>query len=899
MAVEVIKKKTYSKDDIKFYLKRKTQTSGRYRGSGGSVEVTNIGNIAADEDGNIYVLDTGDNDVKKYDKTGKYITAYALAAMTAPANIFISRGVAFISDIDSVGDDQVFIYSIQNFTLIYTIAENFQQVLDMQKDSYDNLLLPSYVGDTMYIRAHGTYRTEADTISQVPVGVGCDKEGYTYVADDDSANAANTRIRKFGLNGMEVTAGNWPISPGYNITGLCVDADEEYFYVTNTTNNRCEKYDLDGNHNRIVSVWHESNLLDVQVNDSYLFAFSSDGSISRIRVFDKTNYALVRLISTALDNATKIAVTNSANDLIFSNGETGGVTANQNIRVHKVSDGSTVTSFVTGKTGASGGICVIGDNLNTFVAIPDATNNTILKYKWDKTNKTFIRQHTFGADGTGNGQFKAPGAMTLSPYSDDVIICDTTNADVQFFTWGDNFTTSYFGSAGAGNGEFDGLRGVGVDGEGNIFTAEALEPDNNRAQKFDHEFNYVSQQAVDGGVRDIDVNSDDKVFIGVFGTAQILIHENGTSTTFGAYYSCFYAKSIIQSLDIYDGGIFTDENLDNLYFGSATAAYFYVYGVSSNFSETAELDWYDITRYVLLSDNLEFELTSDDSDFSLGAFSFGSVSVTLNNKNNTFNLESDTDSIFYDSLYRTCRNGSLIKITVSGADFFIGYIDGLAIQHTENTITFTLIDVLRKLELLALADIGAEDNDTVKTIIGKIIDNYFMEGYLTYDSDDIAVTYDAVVDDVSKLPNNAKDILIFLSKVGLFSFGTYNGNAFYTHSFINTLQNRTSDYMITDNNLLDKPEINSGEHRQFSSVVYGSQEFNFDGRVRWIYPEERKIDISGESITDTDVRQAIVDKYENITSFPTKELSNIIIPMFSLTDIKILEKQFVFNIIEF
>ena len=470
-----------------------------------------------------------------------------------------------------------------------------------------------------------------------------------------------------------------------------------------------------------------------------------------------------------------------------------------------------------------------------------------------------------------------------------------TNDDVQFFTYGLVYTTASFGTQGSGNGQFEQPTGVAVDSDGNVFVSERNT--NTRVQKFTSAFVYLSQLAVSGGVRDIAINEDDKLFIGVFNTNQMLIHEKADNDTdFGDYYSTFFSKDTILSVDIVQGKVFTTENLDRLYTGNNTS--FYVYGVSPAFVTTHEQNWYDITRFADLSSPLDINISSDESNFSIGKFQFGNVDIALSNNLNTFDIENNPDSIFFDSKYRTCRNGSLIKIEVAGDCLFTGIIDGKNISTDQNVITFNIASILRKLEAMLLSDLDLTDGDQISDIVEKIVGDYTMDGYLEYNASDIDIFYDAVIDDVSELPDNGMEAMIFLSKCGLFGFGIYDGVKFYTYSFANHLQDRgqspTTTYIITQNDLLGNPEFNAGEQRMFTKIEY-TEEYNPDSRVRWIYPEVRTVTIEGASITTGATRQAIVNNYEAITAFPTKEFT-IEIPYFMPSDKKLFSKQFGFNI---
>ncbi len=90
---------------------------------------------------------------------------------------------------------------------------------------------------------------------------------------------------------------------------------------------------------------------------------------------------------------------------------------------------------------------------------------------------TFIT--TWGADGSGNGQFNLPTRIAVDG-SGNVYVADYGNHRVQVFTNSGAYVTQW-GSFGNGPGQFSGNIGIAVDGSGYVYVADT---NNQRIQKF-------------------------------------------------------------------------------------------------------------------------------------------------------------------------------------------------------------------------------------------------------------------------------------------------------------------------------------------------------------------------------------------------------------------------------
>ncbi len=125
-----------------------------------------------------------------------------------------------------------------------------------------------------------------------------------------------------------------------------------------------------------------------------------------------------------------------------------------------------------------GGIALSPDDLALYVA--DSTNNRVSIWTRPSTaSQTWTYATSFGAYGTGTGQFQTPWGLALAPNGLTLWIADTFNNRVQVWTRPDTLTQTWtystaFGALGDGNGQFSSPRDVAVsEGGKNVYVADA------------------------------------------------------------------------------------------------------------------------------------------------------------------------------------------------------------------------------------------------------------------------------------------------------------------------------------------------------------------------------------------------------------------------------------------
>ena len=182
--------------------------------------------VAVDGSGNVFVADTANNRIQKFDGAGNFLLTWGTAG-TAEGDFAGPRGIA----VDGAGN--VFVTDTENNRV------------------------QEFNGSGVFLQAWGSFGS-ADGQFKLPRGIAVDDAGHVYVAD-----AENFRIQRFDSGGTFIskwgTAGDGQGEFGLPI-GLTLDASGNVF-VTDATNDRIEEFDSSGN---FVLAWGTSGSGDGQ-----------------------------------------------------------------------------------------------------------------------------------------------------------------------------------------------------------------------------------------------------------------------------------------------------------------------------------------------------------------------------------------------------------------------------------------------------------------------------------------------------------------------------------------------------------------------------------------------------------------------------------------------------------
>ncbi|SLM48655.1 putative NHL repeat protein [Nitrospira japonica] len=266
--------------------------------------------IALDKEGNIYVADTDNHSIQKFDKTGKFIARWGGEPSSQEGSFYYPRGLAvgandtlYVSD---SGNNRVQKFDLEGnamqawgkFGFAWRGAEMgvFDVPWGVATDQEGNL----YVSDTSNSRiqkfkADGTPLLKwgrdgsFDGAFFFPRGVAVDFVGNIFVADE-----SNNRIQKFDARGSFLSKwGREGSGPGQFKApwGVACDAVGNV-YVVDTGNHRIQKFDGNGT---FLCAWGNRGKTEGQFNFPYGIAVDKEGCVY---VVDSGNNRVLKYVPT-------------------------------------------------------------------------------------------------------------------------------------------------------------------------------------------------------------------------------------------------------------------------------------------------------------------------------------------------------------------------------------------------------------------------------------------------------------------------------------------------------------------------------------------------------------------------------------------------------------------------
>lgn len=253
-----------------------------------------MGDVSFDSAGNIYILDTGNNRVQKFDPQGQFLSFLGgygsdLGQLNSPQGIKVDiQGFVYVSDYNNK--------RIQKFDSSGNVVMTFNietQPRRVDVDSLGNIYVTERgylskfdsTGNLIWrIDGNGSVDGQFNNANGMTIG----SQGNIYVAD-----TGNARIQEFSPNGdfvwsFNTTTNNAPIDVAIDNAGN--------FYIAMRYYWRIEKYDSQGNYvsyilgeyyvnavavdaqNYIYFVNDEDKLIKVDVNGQQLMTIGSNGS---------------------------------------------------------------------------------------------------------------------------------------------------------------------------------------------------------------------------------------------------------------------------------------------------------------------------------------------------------------------------------------------------------------------------------------------------------------------------------------------------------------------------------------------------------------------------------------------------------------------------------------------
>ncbi|HCO94836.1 MAG TPA: hypothetical protein DIU00_12940 [Phycisphaerales bacterium] len=449
--------------------------------------------VAVDQTGNVYVGDSGNYRVKKFDAEGRFITQWGSPGQGDGQFSEIRRvkvgssGTVYVVDENDRPDTHS---RIQKFTpygqfigLFERTAPGADKVklsIGVTEDDRGNIFvfavdyvkkerrirraaIEKYSADGKFIAQWEMDAGSGDGQLQLPAAMALDAKGNIYIAD-----RVNNRVQKFDPSGKFLM--KWG-SPGQGEDdfsfphSIVVDKSGDVYVLDS---NGVQKFTAEGEFlarwkmkiraaSRGIALDSYSNIYVTCVGPHAVLKLDNAGKvISQWGCADTGDGQFVGPGNIAVDSSGHILVADSENCLIQRFTSEG--------RFVSKWGGQTWTGINGMATDASG---------NLYVACGEAEVQ-----KYNPEGKLIFR---WGSSGSADGQFQYASSIALGP-SGNVYVADENR--VQKFTSEGEFLAKW-GTEGTEDGQFTGLFFIEVDGSGNMWVGDQLGGETHRMQKFD------------------------------------------------------------------------------------------------------------------------------------------------------------------------------------------------------------------------------------------------------------------------------------------------------------------------------------------------------------------------------------------------------------------------------
>lgn len=863
--MEVIKSDKYTQNDLQVFLKRRVKNMGLL-----SKVMTPPYSTIVDQpssNGNYIFYDTyyGGNYILLRTDMNFNLTN---TITTTPTGSEYVRGTATFYDescfvCSGFATPHVFLANISGeITKIGTETkgsgdDDWDGLSQMGVNKSGQLYVCDGLNDRVKIYDYGVYSAKVTTPSASRY-ITSDELGNVYVVDNSTVDK---KIYKYNKDLVAVT--NWVVDAGAteNITGITCDTVNHKIYVASRQTNSIKSYNYDGSGGTtIISGITSANVTYIATNGVYIITVAA--STNEIKVYGIAG----SLLTTITESGASFSSVNLYNSKIY--------VINGNDLLSYNMDGTDKTALINDISGSIAQFCV---DTKGLIYISETTNNVILKY-----NATGEYVSTFGSAGAGDGQLNNPQQLIYNTFNSKIVCSDYGNTRLQSFQYGKLMDII----TGTGVLSFNTPVGICFDSEDNFY----IQDNTSTIFKFSKANSFIISYSIEyNPIRKLYYSTpEDAIYI----ARQLNARKYKLSDNFSKYYYLGYDAAYAGTIFIYGNYLYSAIND-----GLGANALVYRYEITPDYDN----NWINITQDIINKD-LELKYTTEESNFSLGKVDIGDFNIELLNVNNKYDFETNPNSIFYSASGLYQRNNSLIKIELGGVELSRMLVDGKNITNKENIIKFKLYNPFKYFETVGSNTIktSLSDGDTISDVIPFLVNNRFFENIIEYNASDIDIYYDAVINDVSALPDNCFDLLKALSQMGKFKFGLYAGRKFYANNIIDKMALRTADYLITENNLIDVSAYNNGEHRLFKNVeikyTTGTATYTIPENVQLCFNEDRTVSFDIACITSAVIAQQVADDFANFSSWPSKEIE-IKIPILNY-DNNLFDKVYAFNIFD-
>ena len=312
--------------------------------------------------------------------------------------------------------------------------------------------------------------------STAPQGVATDSSGNVYVAD------GNDRIQKFDSSGTFLT--KWgstaPATASSAVPGASPPTPRATSTSPTRSNHRIQKFDSSGT---FLTKWGHARDRERPVRQSRralpptprATSTSPTRDNDRIQKFDSSGQLLTKWGSSGSGNGQFDDPNGVATD---SSGNVY-VADSGNNRIQKFDSSGTFITQV-------GKLRLRRRPVRRPAGVATDSVGQRLRRRHLQRPDPEVRllgdlPHQVGKRRLGNGQFNGPGGVATDS-SGNVYVADDGNNRIQKFDSSGTFLTKW-GSSGSGNGQFNGPAGVATDSSGNVYVADS--PATDRIEKFE------------------------------------------------------------------------------------------------------------------------------------------------------------------------------------------------------------------------------------------------------------------------------------------------------------------------------------------------------------------------------------------------------------------------------
>jgi tripartite motif-containing protein 71 len=451
----------------------------------GSGQLSGPLGVAIDSSGNVWVVDSGNSRVEEFSSEGAYIKSVGSKG-SGKTEFKEPKGIAF---------------SGRNFYV----------------SDYGNNRIEELSGSGTYLAEFGTKGSGNGQLDG-PYGIASDPvAGDLYVTD-----SLNNRVQEFTVAGMYVTKfGSEGTGNGQFKDPLGVTINNEgSVYVGDSGNSRVQEWepvpaapaytskfgsvgsgngqfkepkgvDIAKNGNLFVLDSSNSRVQELSPSGTYLTKFGSSGTGSGEM---KGPYGM------AVDAKGDIWIADTGNDRVdefnekrefvqafgwgVSNGEEKLEVCTSTCEAGLAGAGTGELKEPKGIAVAPDGAVYVSDTLNNRVEEFTEKGEFIAAIGFGVANEKAefeicTKECKAGTAGSGNGQFNGPIGIAVAP-DGNVWVTDRSNNRVEEFDEKDEYV-SKFGTVGSGSGQLKEPKGIAIDAAGNLWVADTL---NNRVQEF-------------------------------------------------------------------------------------------------------------------------------------------------------------------------------------------------------------------------------------------------------------------------------------------------------------------------------------------------------------------------------------------------------------------------------